>query len=230
MYSGRKRQSMGGGLGLVQLSKKARRIPLGQAVKQAYQRKMLDGELKYSDIATNTVAVNIAGSITLLHVPILGSDFNARIGRKTTAKSLFIRGIWASDVLGSVNTQLLRMIVFEDKQPTPATAVTVLDVLATAAPTSHLNPNNRDRFKVLCDQEFALGPQNVVTPAFSSPAAEAWKIYKKIKIESIFNATNGGTFADITSGAIYVMFIGSLAAGNGDGTATWSSRVRYSDK
>lgn len=241
VYSGKKRAGASS-YNLVTLSKRSRSVPLGMAIAKAAAKRYAaplasrgfrgsygsKGEMKYSDIATNTVAVNTTGSFSLLHIPILGSDFNARIGRKTLAKSVYIRGIWGSDVLGSIGAQQVRMVLFVDYQPN-GLAPTVLQVLSTAVPTSHLAADNRDRFKILCDKEFAIGPQNVATPAFSSPVVQNIKLYKKLNLQTIFNATNGGTIADITTGALYLFFIGSAAAGNGDGACTWSSRVRYAD-
>jgi len=187
------------------------------------------GELKFSDIAVATYQVNTTGSFTLLHIPILGSDFNARIGRKTQIKSLYLRGrlFWEAGSLNT-NSQQARLMIVWDSQPNGA-APAVTDLLSSADPASHLNPNNRDRFRVICDKEYIMGPFNGATPAFGTPSGHNIKIYKKLNIESIFNATNGGTIADITSGALYMFWIGTLASGTNDLNAQVSTRVRYAD-
>lgn len=195
------------------------------------------GEKKFFDINTATYQANTTGSFTLLFIPVLGTDFNARIGRKTRAVSLYIRGrVSLEDAIslgaGNIAGQMIRMIIFVDLQPNGA-APAVTDLLNEALPSSQLNANNRDRFLVLKDKQYTFDPilMNTTTPfaAFNTTSYPV-KCYKKINVETIFNATNGGTIADITSGAIYMFWIGSSAAGvNTDANAIVSTRVRYLD-
>ena len=55
------------------------------------------GEKKFYDIATAQYGVNTNGSITLLCYPVLGSDYNQRIGRKIIMKSIYIRGLCGAE-------------------------------------------------------------------------------------------------------------------------------------
>lgn len=197
-------------------------------------------ERKVNDIGVSTFAANLTGSITLLANPTLGSDFNNRIGRKVNLKSVYVRGYLFSDQGNTMTTstpttcQQCRMIIFADMQPNGA-APAFTDLLVSAHPASHLNMNNRDRFKVYCDKEFALDPIVYTTTATAAVATASRQIYnvkkyKKLNLEMIFNATNGGTIADITSGALYMAWIGSNAASaQSDATAQLSTRVRYVD-
>lgn len=194
-------------------------------------------ELKTYDVTLSAQEVSTTGLFSLLCVPILGSDFNNRTGRKIHLKSFYIRyhcGIKAAFTLGTITTtatQELRLIVFVDYQPNGA-APAVTDLLVSAVPTSQLNMNNRDRFKVLRDVTHCFDPYTLLT-ASASPAwnrtAATDEIYKKINVECIFNATNGGTIADINSGALYAFWIGSVGTGNNSGSVTQTSRVRYID-
>ena len=126
------------------------------------------------------------------------------------------------------------MIIFIDLQPNGA-APAVTDLLNEALPSSQLNPNNRDRFLIVKDKTFYFDP--VINQTTASQAQAAFnrtgydiKVYKKCNLETIFNGTNGGSIADITSGAIYMMWIGSTAAGaNTDVNAIVSTRCRYID-
>lgn len=197
-------------------------------------------EKKVSDIAVATYQVNTTGTFTPLHIPVLGSDYTNRIGRKTVCKSVYIRGFVTAEGANVVTpttapSQLLRMIVFIDQQPTPATAIAVGDLLNTAHPASQLNLNNRDRFRIVKDKQWVLDPFIDVTTATSAQASaanvtKAIKCYAKLNMESIFNATNGGTIADLNSGALYMFWIGSTAAGaNVDANAVVSTRVRFLD-
>lgn len=194
-------------------------------------------ELKTFDVTLSAQEVSTTGLFSEMCLPILGSDFNARVGRKIQMKSFYIRyhcGIKAAFTLGTITTtatQELRLIVFIDKQPNGA-APAVTDLLVAATPTSQLNMNNRDRFKVLRDVTHVFDPYTLLT-ASASPAwnrtAECGEIYKKINLECIFNATNGGTIADVNSGALYTFWIGSVGTGNNSGSVTQTSRVRYID-
>lgn len=196
-------------------------------------------ERKVNDINTATYNISTTGSITLLCNPTLGSDFNNRIGRKIVLKSAYIRGRVVTEasqsaVLTNNNCFQARFILFSDLQPNGA-APAVTDLLIEALPSSQLNLNNRDRFKIYCDKEFLFDPwmfSTTATQTYSSASRQGYnfKKYKKINLESIYNATNGGTIADIQSGALYMMWIGNTAAGAGsDGNAILSTRVRYAD-
>lgn len=197
-------------------------------------------EKKVSDIAVGTVQVNTTGAFNLLHIPVLGTDYTARIGRKTLIKSVYIRGrvtheaTNAQQVVASVQPQHVRMILFVDKQPNGA-APAVTDVLNTAEPASQLNLNNRDRFMILKDKNWWLGSYylnntNGTSAAMCDRGGYVFKVFKKCGIETIFNGTNGGTIADINSGALFMFWIGSTAAGaNSDANAQLSTRVRFID-
>lgn len=195
-------------------------------------------EKKVSDIATATYQVNTTGSFTLLHIPTQGTDYTNRIGRKTMMKSVYIRGRVQLEDAGTlaavVNSyaQQGRFILFLDLQPNGAVPV-VTDLLNTADPASQLNLNNRDRFKIIKDKCFVFDPiavSTVTTPAgFLNRTVYNFKVFKKCSIETIFS-TNGGTIADITTGALYMFWIGSQAGGtNTDTNAVVSTRVRYMD-
>lgn len=194
-------------------------------------------EKKVQDIAVATYQVNSTGVFTLLCIPVVGADMNARVGRKINIKSVYIRGFVGiqaallSTADSEIPPQQWRMIIVADMQPNGAAPATT-DLLNTASPSSHLNLNNRDRFKVLADKVYTSdGYVNVstATQARSSQGRITFKVkcYKKTNIETIFNATNGGTIADITSGAVYMFWIGSQAAS--DGNAIVGTRVRYTD-
>ena len=114
-------------------------------------------ELKYSD-SNISGAINTTGLVTLLHVPVLGTDFTNRIGRKTLIKSVFLRGLLSRDLTtASALACQCRMILVLDKQPNGA-APAITDILVAANSYSQLNPNNRDRFRVIRDYVETLQP------------------------------------------------------------------------
>lgn len=195
-------------------------------------------EKKVSDIQTAPYGVSIAGGMTLLHLPVLGSDYNQRIGRKTLVKSIYIRGrvaitnfiIQPPGVSTIIPTGQARLIVFIDKQPNGAVPL-IGDLLNTAEPGSQLNLNNRDRFQIITDKIYSFDASltNGTSYAFFNQTQYNIKIYKKVSIETIFNGTNGGTIADINSGAIYMCWVGNANTQGGGQTAIVSTRCRYVD-
>lgn len=182
--------------------------------------------------------VNTGGSFTLLNVPVPGTGFNERVGRKIYNKSLYIRGkVYLENarvLLAATNAfaQLARLIVFIDFQPNGVTPA-VTDLLVEANSNSQLNLDNRDRFRILKDKQYAFDPL-VITASSAvisfNHTISAVKCFKKLNFETIFNGVGGGTIGDITSGALYMFWIGDVAAAVGtDCVASVTTRVRYDD-
>jgi len=151
---------------------------------------------------------------------------------------MYIRGAVATQSGLTANTaavgaQFVRMIIVVDSQPN-GTVFAITDLLNTADPASQLNLNNRDRFNIICDKEWAFDPYLVdatATQSFASASKQIYTIkkFKKLNIETIFNAGNAGTIADMNSGALYMVWIGSIASGLTDSLAQVSTRVRFQD-
>lgn len=194
-------------------------------------------ERKVFDVTTGTIDVLTLGSIVELCIPQLGSDFTQRIGRKILMKSLYLRymvGVkeaFNMTVGSTIAPGLCRLIVFVDYQPNGAVP-TVTDLLAGTSPLAQLNLNNRDRFKILRDITHTFDAFQLL----AANASPAWcktitcnEVYKKINVECIFNATSGGTVADINSGALYTLFISTNPGGGTHYQYSMTSRVRYTD-
>lgn len=181
------------------------------------------GELKFVDTVCTQGVIFAAvtfGAGTLLNGLASGSTATTRVGRKVTIKSMMLR--WNYN-MGATSTGgcVLRILIVYDKQSN-ATAPAITDILATDDWMSANNLSNRDRFVTLSD--VITAPVGV-----SSDFEIGDMIYKRLNLETNFNAGNAGTVGDITSGAIYLFVAqsGSMATANGAFTA--SARVRYSD-
>jgi len=190
-------------------------------------------ELKVADLTVANYVADTTGAVTLLAVPVLGSDMTNRIGRKIKLKSVYIRGLLQreSTAVDTVHDACLcRLMLVYDKQPNGA-APAITDILVTASSISQLNLNNRDRFQILKDKQWVVGPywtNTVATQSFGIADRVCYpvKIYQKLDLEMIFNSTNGGTIADVNSGAFYLVTIGHRADG---GSFSLATRVRYLD-
>lgn len=220
--------------------KRPRRTYAGSLVPLASRGYRLNAtERKVFDIASTGYQVDSAGGlVTLLCIPQLGTDMTERIGRKILIKSIYIKGrvctrasLEAANIL--VAPQWAQISIVVDMQPNGLPPA-IGDIYTAISSVSHINLNNRDRFKVLKVKQYALGPYQkdltaTMAIGFASQQTYSVKMYKRCNIETIFNATNGGTIADITSGALYMVTQSSSPNGQ-EANFTLATRVRFSDK
>jgi len=192
-----------------------------------YNRRGRD-ELKFNDVNVQSTAVTNTGTVTLLNGIAQGTDYNQRIGRKVTLKSILFKVSMgmatgaSSSSLGAAN----RFLVVYDAQAN-ATAPAVTDILATANFMSPMNLNNRDRFKVLFEIVHCTGAYTKTTSLIS--AGDFYDThesrYRKINLEEQFSGT-GNTIGSIATGSIYVLQISD--EGNGC-IYDFYSRIRFTD-
>jgi hypothetical protein len=204
-----------------------RRLPTGVPI-----------DFKVFDVGFSNLNFTLAGTFACLNAPIVGPETYQRIGRRIFMKSLQIKG---AIILGGTSVQdISRVLVVYDKQPNAA-----LPVLADLVQNSNAglasnnlsfpNINNRDRFVYLKDYKI-LTPSFTVTagvitndvildPIFHSFNFD-WTIGLR-KLEATYNAVNGGTVADITTGSLFIVAFD----GNNAGTVScaFSSRLTYTD-
>jgi len=184
-------------------------------------------ERKVIDVDPATYGANTTGTVTLLNGVATGTDFTDRIGRKIIMKSLYIRGVCKPEDDNIANT-LARVLIVYDMQSNGAAPV-VTDVLKSATSASQLNMNNRDRFKVLMDKQYAVGKVlDTATQAFAgSPTIHQLKKYKRLNLEVLFNGTTN-VIGSIATGSVYMITIGNQAAGLGAEFLV-STRIRFID-
>lgn len=209
-----------------------------------------DGEKKTIDIpasGTGTGSLtnlnfNSTGSVVLLNGVAQGTDYNARVGRKIVMKSLYVRGmiyieaaVSGGTLSATIPAQAARLILIADMQ-TNGAAPGLGDIIQTTGTSpnieAQLNLNNRDRFKVLKDKVYTFGTMSTDDgggiSAGVGPAMHSVKIYKKLNMETIFGGTDA-TIGSITSGGLYLVAIGSVAAGPADVNCRLTSRIRFTD-
>lgn len=205
---------------------RSRTIPRGLPLRST------GAEKKVFDVVPGAAQINTTGYVQCICIPTLGTDYTNRIGRKITLKSVYIRGYVRTEISGApaaktVASQQARFMLVYDDQPNGALPA-VTDILNTIDTASQLNLNNRDRFRVLKDKCWSFDPY--LQSASASAQIFNVRIYKKLNVDVTFNATNGGTIADIQTGALLTVFVGSNIAGtNEDANAYFSSRVRFLD-
>lgn len=179
-------------------------------------------EKKFVDVSSTfnppAAAVTFVGP-SLLNGVATGTDASSRIGRKAVIKSILLR-ITAS--LGTATVGgMFRVLVVYDKQAN-ATAPAITDVLLADAFNSPNNLSNRDRFVTIFDQ--IMGPVDA-----NSDREIADVFYKKLNLETLWNAGTDNLIGSIASGSIYMFVAQSGSMATNPPTLTSRSRIRYTD-
>lgn len=201
-------------------------------------------ELKCLDVAQQVLTFNkttTPPTFQLLNAVVNGAEIYQRTGRKIYMKSIHLKGaIYPTNGTPSTSMGALRLIVFFDAQPNAAapTIATLLKDANAAAGTSQfseLNLDNRERFTILREKIFVMGQSTTVTNIGQAVAQDGTQclhlneFIKLKRIEALFNATNGGTIADVTSGAIFIVALSDSVMADGSWFLSYSSRLRYYD-
>lgn len=158
-----------------------------------------------------------------------GTDYNNRKGRRINVVSIQLRGYMSYPGAASNETDstMCRIMIIEDSQ-TNGAAPTMANILQAVTPTSFMNLDNRERFKVHYDRMFTVTPFNTNTTASDGLTNNTPTInfYKKCNIPVVFEGT-AATVGSVSSGALWLVTLGSQAT-----TAlrfTASVRVRFVD-
>ena len=182
---------------------------------------MDSGELKSVDTTGNPV-IDTTGAVTLLNGIARGDEINERNGREVLMKSIQLN-MSPMVTSGTGVDQVGRALVVYDRQ-TNAAAPAITDILVANNYLDNRNLDNRKRFKILMDRRWALNatgePGAIVVDTF----------YRRLRHPVTFNSGDAGTVADITTGSLYLITIGTKVAGATAGAIPFRCRIRYQDK
>jgi len=157
---------------------------------------------------------------TLVNGIATGTDASTRIGRKAIMKSILLR-FTCSLAATSTAGGSFRILVVYDKQAN-ATAPAVTDILLADAFNSPNNLSNRDRFVTIFDH--LSDPIDA-----GGPHEYGGTLYKKINLETMWNAGTDALIGSIASGSIYIIVAQSGSIGTANPAVTIRTRVRYTD-
>ena len=176
------------------------------------------GEFKSVDTA-GVIAMNTApGVVVLLNGIARGDDINQRNGREVTMKSIQ----FTHQTSGGAADSFCRFLIVYDRQSNGA-ALTAAMVLNLADVVSPRNLENRKRFKILHDRLYT------VETAANPMSLKCGKFYRRLRHPITFNTGNAGTVADIATGSLYLIALGSNAAGGNASQFSYTCRIRYLD-
>lgn len=191
-------------------------------------------ERKYYDTGMNGVISLISSAWTgteidpttrnALFTPQEGNDIDNRVGRKVQVHAIKIRGqIELTEQTAStavMDNQMVRLILYIDNQSngTQSQGEDVIDSPATIGGDTtgplnfYQNTKNFGRFKVLKDKMFSLTPTAAANNASATTISTVgprrsfvWNIKFKKPLIVKFNATNGGTVADIVDKSFHLI-------------------------
>lgn len=200
-------------------------------------------ELKSVD-GVFTSAINADGKTQMLNIIKVGSAFYERVGNRINMKSLEIRWVVAPTYSAptTATTEWLRFLIVYDKQsngaePTWADVITSYNNAGTTTSlsTSFMNINNRDRFVMISDKQFALADSdvdsNVATDSVVDYRANPVNYHRYIKLKGLPVVYKGsaGSSGDISTGGLLFMILGVQAAGQEAFAVRMSWRLRYTD-
>lgn len=188
------------------------------------------GEMKYYDTAVAATALAASAGWTgtefdpavegTLCVPVVGAAVNQRIGKAIKIMKIKIRGTLsvaaqAGQVTGDTPT-VIRLILHQDMQTnsTQAQGEQVMTAAASAAVAVNTfqNIDNFGRFRVLTDKTITIenpnmagevGVPNIIQAGLSRNFKITHNFRKPVVVR--FNATNGGTFADIIDNSFHLI-------------------------
>lgn len=165
-------------------------------------------EAHYVDTAVAQEMIDTTGAVTLLNGIAAGTLITQRDGARCFMTTLQIRGTIYTGSATTVSTGTW-MIVYDRAPVGVLPAVT--DILDTVSIASFQKTQNRDRFLILYRREISLeGPNSAPT----SDSQRTLDISISIRRPCTFStAVNSGSIADVRSGALYLVTLGSAPTG-----------------
>ncbi len=177
------------------------------------------GTMQDPDTTINLGSAAVANPLCLF-APTVGAALNQRIGRKVKVLKIKLHGLMhfstAAGTNAPKNGTAIRMMLVQDCQTNAAQMTGAQLMNDAASPSSTLmsfqNPNNFGRFKVLKEKRYILDDPNITgTVAGADIVFNGkklnWKLTATFKtpIDVHFNATNGGTVADIVDNSFHIV-------------------------
>jgi len=119
--------------------------------------------------------------------------------------------------------QTCRVMLTIDREPRGTTA-NFSDIVISGVMMGAYELNNRKRFQTILDEYIDLG-------TFDQGTNKTIVFKKSLYLPVVFNATNGGTIADIQENTVLISMIGDQsAAGSTYATLQGTVRFRFTDE
>jgi len=223
-----KRMREGTGASKASKAKKRAIARYGASAVQKYyspQRKLIgQRESGYVDLASSSYACDTTGTITLIATIAQGTSVQQRVGKKVMLKSMQMRGLASAGTAATIN-DIAYLIVY-DRRPTGSLPA-ITDILSSASSRAQNNDDNTGRFRILKRKDIVLVGNSTTPTTGRESINQDW--FLKLNKPEVFKAAGTGAIGDIEEGAMYLVTVGSVAAGTGAATLTCTIRTRFVD-
>lgn len=221
---------MGPGERLFKVRRTNRGVSLGLlARKRQFKRKSFRSAAKqesgYVDLALGTRVLDTTGAISLIATVAQGASTSQRVGKKISLKSIQIRGQARSNS-ATTYTSGAMLIVYDKRPDGNLPAITA--ILDTASADSFNNDTNSGRFRIIRRYDWTFSG-NSTAPATGNEVHDINEFISLKGLPTVYKAAGTGAIGDIEQGALYVVTVGTDAAGTGAAAAICGFRTRYVD-
>lgn len=177
------------------------------------------------DTASASYACDTTGSVTLVNGLAEGYTDTTRNGKKVWFVSAHVKG-YVVPVDGNTSPQSVTIGLVYDAQPGAALPA-VTDIFSASSAVSFRNLSYSSRFTMLSAKTFVIGGlDTTVDQTYSqTPNVKLISMYRTWGFQTIYKGADA-TLGSIARGALYLVTVGSVAAGVG-ATAVLAVRCRY---
>lgn len=173
-------------------------------------------------------------STVLKHIGIVpqGASVSSRVGGKIKWKSIQIRG-WVEPGGSQAIPVVASFLVIYDRYPNGGLP-SAGDILSVVSAGGMLNDGNRQRFVIVRRLDYVVGPKTGLAAAEPSVMNSVYFVDEYIKLRGLMatyigTGTSNGQIADMRTGALYVLPVGSTDTSGEVPVATLTIRTRFAD-
>lgn len=194
---------------------------------QLNRRAVANKETGFVDLALASYPYDTTGSVTLIATVAQGASVNQRIGKKAMWKSIQVRGQSFNGTTATIND--VAWLIVYDKRPTGSLPA-VTDILVSASAAAFNNDANSGRFRIIKRVDQLIAGNNAAAANQLENMAVSEDCFVDLKgIPVVYKAAGTGAIGDIEEGALYLVTVGSAAAGTAAATASLAFRTRFVD-
>ncbi len=164
-------------------------------------------ELKQITLGISATGITTTPTTTHLTAVATGNDHNNRDGNELSLKYLQFDAILTANGSGSLADQLMRVVIFQDKQQEEAVTPTVADVFGTASPSIYEVQNfvDRKRWRILYDRVLTCGVSGSGGAGTSNDYPSRRSVRIRCKVPKTSVGYSGTASSDILKNGIYMM-------------------------
>jgi len=182
-------------------------------------------ELKYVDTAISQFCLAAGGVVTPINLLAVGDDNTTRDGRQACFKSVQLKLRVFNAVGGAA--QKARVMLVWDNAVNSGAVPTMTTILTADSDAGFPNIDNAQRFTILFDSAYALGPNvTTATQAQADSVIYDCSFYKRLNCVTQYSGTTAA-IGSVQNGALYLVTTGSAGSG---ATCVGATRCRFTDQ